>query len=108
MRKELTSKRQDRETRRRVDGAQSIDPDSALVLKNVVRLMKEREMTYVDLAYKSGTHPSTMYALLYPCRSGYGPLRISTIRKMAEGLDVPIMSLLSGLRSRQRVTARIS
>lgn len=81
----------------------TVDPDSARILQAVRNVMKQRQMTYVDLAYVTSTPPSTMYALLHPTSSGYGPLKISTIRMMAEGLDVSIAALLSGLRYRSRL-----
>ena len=57
------------------------------VIMRITQLCKERNISYTELARLAGITPSTVYSLMQPTRKDVG---ISTIKKICDGLDLPI------------------
>jgi hypothetical protein len=76
------------------------DPDTAAILKEVRRMMKQKRISVKDLAIRSGLSKAATYQYLNPVRSGIGPFRITVIRALAHGCGVKLSQLLSVLEVR--------
>lgn len=63
-----------------------MDAKDAVVLR-IRNICKERNITYYQLASRSGVTPSTVYSLMRDSRRG---LLVVTIKKLCDGLDMTI------------------
>lgn len=61
--------------------------------RNIKAQRKRRELTQEQLAYRAGTHPVEVGR----AERGVRDMRVSTVVKLARGLDVPPMELFRGV-----------
>jgi transcriptional regulator with XRE-family HTH domain len=59
------------------------------LLKNIEKKRKEKGMTYIELAARSEMEKSNVIRIM----NGKGNFTISTLYKLAKGLDVPVIEL---------------
>lgn len=64
-----------------------------IVGQNIKRFRKERELTQEAAAERCGVHPIEFAR----AERGVRDMRVSTLAKIAKGLDVPASELLAGV-----------
>jgi transcriptional regulator with XRE-family HTH domain len=69
-----------------------VEPKVA-VGRNIKAQRKRRELTQEELAHRAGTHPVEVGR----AERGVRDMRVSTVVKLARGLDVPPMELFRGM-----------
>ena len=62
------------------------------VVQKFEKICKEKQISYTELARRSGVTPSTVYSMLKPERRD---LSIITIKKLCDGLDISLAEFFS-------------
>lgn len=76
------------------------EPDELLLAlgARIKRERRRRQLTQGDLGAKAGTHQSTISAV----EAGDGDIRVGTLMKIAQAMELTIADLLPGLAKRPR------